>query len=214
MIDYLAISNTLLLINASIENAVGLLGRSEGCKGHKDQLAQKNKEIDDAYMLLKKNLNRYSEGSEKYLSIVANMKYGFKEDLNSESSAKCLFPTSEISEFIRLINEIDLQIFDVFKRIGDIKASIVKIGKMCANPEEKLELRKTFEGVDVEIERLISEKPLFDHPVDEIENALPIDFSPEDKKFIDLLVECTTEFPEKLADSLHYIVEAGRPYNW
>ena len=213
MIDYMVIRESLEAIQASMDEAIQQIQASGSCRTYKENLNAKRNGFISSYETLSRNLDLFAQNSERYLKIITDMNYGFnKKDMSPEEPRQCIFPSNEVKEFIGLINEIDVRVFELFRGIGDVKSDIIRVAMICMSGEGRIRLRTKLDDVDAALGRLIDSRELFYHPLDEIEGALPFNLAPEDKQFIALLMKCTTDFPEKLESSLKYMLEAGKPY--
>lgn len=216
LFDYQTISRALSVIRTAVDNAMEELEISSECGDYVGEIEVKRQELREVYGELTQNLGTFLEDLNKQRSIIGDMKYGFREeDLQPGGAIKhCIFPSEEIRRFIEKVNKVDGEIFRSFKDLGDMKLDLVKIAKVCEKPDGQSRLRRRLEQMDSEIGALIDSKVFFDHPLDEVEDVLPVDLMPEDKKFVELLVDCTTQFPEKLLQNLRNLRDVGRPYDF
>jgi hypothetical protein len=193
------------------------LGASSECEEYMGELEVKRKELKDVYEKFTQNLGTFLEDLDGMLSMITEMKYGFKEkDLlpGGGSFKQCIFPPDDIQKFLQEINNMDGELSQAFMDLGNLKRDLIRIAKTCEKPSGQSLLRRRLEQMDNELGALIYSKVFFNHPLDEIEEALPVDLLPEDKKFVEVLVDCTTQFPEKLLQNLSDLREVGRPYDF
>lgn len=208
LIDYLVISRILQSVRSFIDDTVDRIRKSGNC-ADEEGIDAKMKEFGDTYERLLSELKSFAQDSERYLALISNMKYSFKpQELKSEP--QCVFPPNEIQKFIIQINGVDARVFDAFKKIGDLKAEVIKSARSCLRPSEKALVAANLQKVDDELDLSIRSKELFYHPMDEIESALPVDLWPEDRRFIELLFKCTTDLTSRLEEGLIYMRESGR----